>query len=223
MPTVSGLVERVKKLRPRIQPAYIVYLRPNGSPVDVVDDGIKIHEITHADDPLLERICAPWQLPRARAELAKGNWDIIVALKDDEPVGRIWETFATERALRSGIPRVRLAKDECLMFDLFVDREYRRSNVAMTMAHHFFEKYDPAAHPDVRYVYGFISYENGPSVLWHHAIGFNIAQTINYLSIGERIKWRMPFSDVPRFGPMSRKGRHTDPSVELFGNQLMPQ
>jgi hypothetical protein len=118
---------------------------------------------------------------------------------------------------------MRLAPDEFFMFDLFVEREYRRSNIGMTMADYFFRRYDPENEgTTMKYGYGFISYENGPSILWHHSIGFNVAQTINYLAIGDRIKWRIPFSDVPRFGPMSRKGRHTDPSKELFGTAIFP-
>ncbi len=221
--TFSKVWRRLRGLRPRVQSAFIVYLTPGGNPVEDLDEGVVIHEVTEPDDPLLERITAPWQRERARRELARGTWDIVVALKDGDPIGRIWETWATERALRSGVPRVRLAEDECLMFDLFVAREHRRGNVAMTMAHHFFDKYDPPNATGTRYIYGFISYENAPSVLWHHSIGFNVVQTMNYVEIGERIKWKLPFIDVPRFGPMSRRGRHTDPEVDLFGMQLMPQ
>jgi hypothetical protein len=221
MASVSGLKRRLLANVPKVQPAFVVYLEPVVNPVKDIDHEVEFHEVTSPDDPLLAQICAPWQLDVARTALAAGDWDIIVAIKDGKPIGRIWETRATERRFFSGIPRVRLAEDEIFMFDLYVDREHRRGNVAMTMAHYFFEKY--TASTTVKYIYGFISYDNGPSVLWHDAIGFNIVQTMNYLSIGDRIKWRMPFGDSPRFGPMSRKGRHTDPSVALFGNALLPQ
>jgi hypothetical protein len=224
MASLEGIRRRIKQMRPRIQPAFVVFVRQRSdNPIEDPDPTIEIRKITSGSDPLLERIAAKWQLGRARQQLDSGAWDIIVALVDGEPVGRIWETWETERALFSGVPRVKLASDEALMFDLFVEREYRRSNVAMTMAHYFFDVYSPENKPGLGYVYGFISYDNGPSVLWHHSIGFNVVQTMNYLSIGDRIKWRIPFSDVPRFGPMSKKGRHTDPSVDLFGTQLMPQ
>jgi hypothetical protein len=223
MASVEGLKRKLRSWRPRIQPAFVVYLEPQDNPIQEIDETVEFHEITTPDDPMLPRICAPWQLPIARKAIAAGEWDVIVALKDGQPVGRIWETFATVRSLVAGVPRMKLAKDECLMFDLFVEREFRRSNVGMTMAHYFFEKYQHGKDPRVRYVIGFISYDNGPSVLWHHSIGFNVLQTINYLSIGERIKWKLPFSDTPRFGPMSRRGRHTDASKEYFGSGLLPQ
>ena len=223
MPTLTGAVRRLKSLRPKVQPAFVVYLEPTTNPIELPDDDVEFREITASDDPLLPKICAAWQLPVAKAALDAGSWDVIVALKDGVPIGRIWESFDSVRHLSAGVPRVRLADDECFMFDLYVEREHRRSNVGMTMAHYFFEKYKPEAGSRVRYVYGFISHENGPSVLWHHSIGFNVVQTMNYLSIGERIKWRIPFSDAPRFGPMSRRGRHSDPSVSLFGCGLLPQ
>ena len=108
------------------------------------------------------------------------------------------------------------------MFDLFVSREHRRSGIANTMADYFFRQYDPDDETSPKYVYGFISYENVPSILWHHSVGFQIAQTVNYLAIGPHIKWKIPFSDMPRFGPLSRKGRHMDPEREMFGPPLMP-
>jgi hypothetical protein len=104
---------------------------------------------------------------------------------------------------------------------LFVEQEYRRSGVAFTMADHFFRKYPPGS-TTYNYGYGFISYDNVPSIMWHHSVGFQIAQTMNYVEIGPFIKWKIPFSDMPRFGPMSRKGRHTDPSKDVFGPPLFP-
>jgi len=221
MASLEGLRRKLQSMVPKVQPAFVVYLEPVTNPVKEVDESVEFREITRPDDPLLPEICAPWQLKVARESLAAGDWDIIVAVKDGKPIGRIWETWRTERRFLSGIPRVRLADDEIFMFDLFVDREHRRGNVAMTMAHYFFEKYTSSE--TVMYIYGFISYENAPSILWHDAIGFNVVQTMNYLSIGDRIKWRLPFSDVPRFGPLSKKGRHTDPDAALFGTALLPQ
>jgi len=126
-----------------------------------------------------------------------------------------------ERRFLTGVPRVQLAPDETFLFDLFVEREYRRSSIAITMAEHFFGLYDPDT-THIKYAYGFIDYENAGSILWHHGAGFNIVQTINYVQIGPRIKWKMPFSDNPRFGPMSRKGRYNEPEKDLFGTSLMP-
>lgn len=194
--------------------------------VEQIDHDFTIVEVSAPDDPILPKICASRrQLRLAQAAVAEGRWNIIVALDPaGEPAGRIWETYATERHIANGVPRMRLAEDEFLMFDLFVERKYRRTGIAHTMADHFFRKYDPAD-PDnrrVRYGYGFVAYENIPSILWHHSIGFRIAQTMNYIAIGPYIKWKVPFSDVPRWGPMSTAGRHSDPGRDLAGGPLFP-
>ena len=49
-----------------------------------------------------------------------------------------------------------------------------------------------------------------------------IAMNTSRLQIGPFIKWKIPFSEMPRFGPMSRKGRHTDPDKKIFGPPLFP-
>lgn len=221
MPTVEGLKRKLKQWTPKVQSAFIVYVTPRESPVKETVSEFDIVEVTSPDDPLFDAVVPAWQRRAAEKSVAAKEWRIIVACKDGKPIGRIWESYATERRFFSGIPRVRLAPRESFMFDLFVEREYRRSNIGMTMADWFFRTYAPGV-ASVDYVYGFISYENGPSILWHHSIGFNVVQTINYLAIGDRIKWKIPFSDVPRFGPMSRRGRHTDPDKELFGTALFP-
>lgn len=224
MASVEGLKRRLEEWKPFVQSAFIVFISPQPSPIDQdqLDDDFEIVVITSPNDPLLPKITtSKRQLREAKKALGEGRWDIIVALKDGEPVGRIWETIRDEKPLANGVPRVKLADDEFMMFDLFVEREYRRSGVANNMAHAFFTKYDPEK-THMKYGYGFIAYENAPSILWHHSVGFQIVQTINYLSIGPFIKWKIPFSDVPRFGPFSQKGRHTDAETDLFGLPLFP-
>ena len=173
MPTVEGLKRRANEWKPKVVSAFVVYVTPRPSPVEDPDTSFDIVEITDPDDPLLERICfTKYQLRHARRAIGEGRWDVIVALKDGEPVGRIWETFGTEKPLANGVPRVKLADDEFFMFDLFVEREYRRSGVAFTMADHFFRKYPPGE-TTYNYGYGFISYDNVPSIMWHHSVGFH--------------------------------------------------
>lgn len=227
MASLEGLKRRAKSYKPHIQSAFIVYVVPNASPVNEVDEQFDVVEMTEPNDPLLDQITQPWQRKGARKMLAAQRGRVILALADGKPVGRIWEIFETETGFFSGIPRVKLAKRETFMFDLFVDREFRRSNIGMTMADYFFSRYDHGStrYPSngtVDYVYGFVSYENAPSIMWHYSIGFNIVQTINYLSIGDRVKWKIPLSDMPRFGIMSRKGRHTNPEKKMFGTSLFP-
>ena len=223
MASLAGLKNKLIEYKPKVQSAFVVYVTQRESPIVDPDESFTMVEVNTPDDPLLKRICATkLQYKFAQKAMADGRWDCIVALDPHgEPVGRIWETFGTERAPANGLPRVRLANDEFFMFDLFVEKEHRRGGVAFAMADYFFKKYPPET-TDTKIGYGFISYENSPSILWHHAIGFQIAQTMNYLSVGPYIKWKMPFSDMPRFGPMSKKGRHSDPTKDIFGPPLFP-
>jgi len=208
--------------KPKVVSAFVVYVTPRESPIQDPDPQFDIVTVDDPDDPLLPRLCgSSHQLREARKAMADRRWNILVALKDGEPVGRIWETIATEKARFSGVPRIRLADDEFFMFDLWVEREYRRGGLASTMAHAFFTKYDPEV-THMTCGYGFVSYDNVPSILWHHSVGFQIAQTMNYLSIGDSIKWKIPFSEMPRSGPMSRVGRHTDKTKDTFGPPLFP-
>jgi len=221
MASVEGLKKKIKAMKPKVQSAFVVYVTPRESPVEEVDETFEVVEVTTPTDPLVDQIVLPWQRPYARKMLAERRGRIIVATVEGKPIGRIWEIFTTERALFAGVPRVKLAPNETFMFDLFVEREYRRSNIGMTMADYFFKLYDPETTKATN-IYGFVSYENAASIMWHYSIGFNIVQTMNYLQIGDRVKWKIPFSDMPRFGPMSRKGVHSDPEKQLFGTSLFP-
>jgi GNAT superfamily N-acetyltransferase len=217
MASVEGLKRKLKEYKPFVQSAYVVYIQPRAPLGTSVDGEFDMVHVTDPNDPILPQICSSKrQLAGAKKALAEKRWDVLVALKDGKPAGRIWECLATEKELASGVIRVKLAPDEFLAFDLFVAREFRRSGIANSMIDFFFGLYDPET-THIKYAYGFISYENGPSIMWHHGAGFRIAQSFNYLSVGPYIKWKIPFSDMPRFGPMSRKGRHTDPSKEMFG------
>src|SRR5829696_2106800 len=114
MPSLGGIKKRAKQLKPHVQSAFIVYVTPRKSPAaERVEEEFEVVEITSADDPLLERITAKWQLPWAKSEMANGTLTIIVATKDGEPIGRIWDSDAPyHKSLTSGVPRMRLAKDE---------------------------------------------------------------------------------------------------------------
>ena len=129
-------------------------------------------------------------------------------------------TEENERRFFSGNPRIRLAPDEIYFFDLYIEPEHRRGGLAWTMADLMFRTYDPAVNPKAC-GYSFVEIENSTSFMWHHSIGFNIMQSVNMFMFGPRIKWRLPFSDMPRFGPFSRKGRFSDPRP-LFGPSIMP-
>ncbi|MEZ5322469.1 MAG: hypothetical protein R2698_10420 [Microthrixaceae bacterium] len=225
MATLEGVRRRLDEWRPRIRSTFVIYLTPRPSPIppERIDERFTVVTVTDPADPLVAWACSSKRQRRiAREAMGTGRWQLTVALDPDgEPAGRLWQSSASERDLANGVPRMRLCDDEVLMFDLFIERRHRRSGLAFTLADHYFRLLDPRT-THVRFVYGFVDFENVASILWHHAAEFQIAQTVNLLEVGPFVKWKLPFSDVPRFGPMSRRGRHTDPDRDVFGPPLMP-
>ncbi len=221
MPTVEGLKRRLHEYRPHIQSAYVCYLLPQGTPIENPDESFEVRYVTSPDDPVLPKLVQKWQMKIARESLARGAWRCLVGFVDGEPVARLWMTEENERRFFSGNPRIQLAPDEIYFFDLYIEPEYRRGGLAWTMADLMFRTYDPAVNPKAC-GYSFVEIENSTSFMWHHSIGFNIMQSVNMFMFGPRIKWKMPFSDMPRFGPFSRNGRFSDPRP-LFGPSIMPR
>ena len=74
-----------------------------------------------------------------------------------------------------------------------------------------------------RWGYTHVLMDNPSSVIWHHMFGFDAVQTVNCVNIGDRYWWKVPFSASPRFGPLSRHGRHDDESAaDPIGSGLLP-
>ena len=134
MPSIEGLKNKLNEYKPTVVSAFVVYVTPRESPIDPdsIDPEFEIVEVNTPDDPILPKICAnKRQLKIAQKAMRDGRWNVIVALNaDKEPVGRIWETRATETALANGVPRMKLAPDEFLLFDLWVDKPYRRPSAS---------------------------------------------------------------------------------------------
>jgi hypothetical protein len=220
MPSLEGLKRRIQEYRPHVQSAYVMYLAPRGTPIEHPDERCEVRFVTSPDDPALPKLVQRWQMKAAKESLGRGAWRCLVGFVEGEPVARLWMTEQDERRFVSGNPRIRLAADEVYFFDLYIEPEHRRGGLAWAMADVMFCAYDPTVEPK-GYVYSFVEIENSASFMWHHSIGFNVLQSVNLFTFGPRIKWKMPFSDMPRFGPFSRHGRFTDPK-ELFGPSILP-
>jgi hypothetical protein len=220
MPSLDGIKRRLQEYRPHIQSAYVMYLPVQGTPIENPDESFEVRWVTSSDDPVLPKLVQKWQMKAAKESLDRGVWQCLVGFVDGEPVARLWTTLKSERRYFTGNPRVRLAPDELYFFDLYIEPEHRRGGLAWTLADVMFRTYDPSI-ADVPYVYSFVEIENSASFMWHHSIGFNIMQSVNMFMFGPRIKWKVPFSDMPRYGPFSKAGRFTDPR-DLFGPSIMP-
>ena len=230
MKVVSGIGRRLERLRPRKGTAFLTYIdieakvasQGEGAGMAVGHDAeYRFHEITSADDP--ELTFAPaWQRRLCETHMATGEWYCLVAYETDSgaKVGHVWATTASTRGVLNGVFDVRLAPDEVYVWDLFIDPGHRRLGLSQAMGWALIHTFDSRRK---RWGLTHVVYENAPSILWHHVFGFSWMQVFNYVQVGDRVWWKIPFSTCPSFGPLSRRGRHAmaEPP-DPFGGALVP-
>jgi GNAT superfamily N-acetyltransferase len=227
---VSGIGRRLGRLRPHKGTAFLTYIdipaklarAGEGEGVAVGEDAeYRFHEITSADDP--ELAFAPgWQRRLCRTHMATGEWYCLVAYETatGAKVGHVWATTASTRGLLNGVVDVRLAPDEVYVWDLFIDPAHRRLGLSQAMGWALIHTF---AARQKRWGLTHVLYENAPSIMWHHVFGFAWMQVFNYIHIGDRIWWKIPFATCPSFGPLSRHGRHDSAQPgDPFGGALVP-
>jgi GNAT superfamily N-acetyltransferase len=152
--------------------------------------------------------------------LDAGDWYAMAILDGDQVVGRVWMATRVDNQLLNGIMHVRLRDDEAYGFDLYIEPEHRRGSISSFIADACISELQRRG---TRIGYTHLMFDNPPSVMWHHMVGFNWLQVYNMISIGERFVMKIPFSESPRFGPLSRRGRHSEePPPDPFGGALIP-
>lgn len=211
-------------MRPHLSTAYVTYigLQQNlGRPFDT-GDNYRFEEVTSAEDPALA-FAPRWQRRLAAGPMERGEWVCLVAHDtelDDLRVGHVWSTFASTSGLANGMLNVSLRPGEVYVWDLFIHPEHRRESLGNAMGQALIDSFEPRG---VEYGYTHVLADNTSSVIWHHMFGFNMAQIVNCVNIGDRFWWKVPFSAAPRFGVLSHRGRHnTEPAPEPMGPGLLP-
>jgi L-amino acid N-acyltransferase YncA len=185
------------------------------------EEEYRFHEITSPDDPALA-FAPRWQRRLCRTHMPTGAWYCLVAYEaaSGKKVGHIWSTTTSSKGLFNGVVNVKLFPDEVYVWDLYIDPSHRRLGLSQAMGWALIRSYDARGK---RYGLTHVLYENAPSVLWHHMFGFSWLQLFNYIQIGDRIWWKVPFATCPTFGPLSRDGRHSLPHPpDPFGGSLLP-
>ncbi|MGI9576708.1 MAG: GNAT family N-acetyltransferase [Microthrixaceae bacterium] len=220
----SRLGASLRGLRPQMRSAYVTSIGLDAHLGRVFDtpDHYQMTEIISADDPRLS--WAPrWQRRLAAGPMERGEWVCLVANDkelDGLRVGHVWVTFASTRSLGNGMLNVNLRDDEAYVWDLFIHPEHRRESLGNAMGQALIDTFGPRG---VKWGYTHVLMNNSSSVIWHHMFGFDAAQTVNCVNIGDRFWWKLPFSAAPRFGPLSRHGRHDqDPPQDPMGSGLLP-
>ena len=219
----SKLVDVVKGYRPKVGTAFVTYLDLDATQAPEVELPPQFRDvlIDSSSHPLLPRFSPRWQRRIAGPRLDAGDWYAVAMLDDDHIFGHFWLTLRNGQGLFNGIPNLHLGADEAYGFDLYLDPDYRRGNMSLWAAK---VTIDTLRSKGASIGYTHVLHDNPGSVLWHHGIGFNWVQVFNYLNVGPRIWWRIPMSESPRYGPLSRRGRHTEDDPQLpFGGQMLPQ
>jgi hypothetical protein len=230
MNVVTGIKRRLANLRPRMRTAYLTYISVDakaatagkGEGVSTGEDAeYRFHEITSADDPALS-FAPRWQRRMCRTHMPTGAWYCLVAYDaaTGDKVGHVWSTTTSSNGLFNGVANVKLYPDEVYVWDLYIDPGHRGLGLSQAMGWALIRTY---AARDKHWGFTHVVYDNAPSILWHHMFGFSWMQLFNYVQIGDRITWKLPFATCPSFGPLSRHGRHSSPDApDPFGGSLLP-
>lgn len=163
--------------------------------------------------------------PAERMELLKGTFArgavVILAIHKptDRAIGKMW--LITQSPLpedaKAGMLPIRLAKDEAFLYDLWVHEDFRRSAVGITMAYRMGSMADKYL-PEKRWVYGYAHTDNEASMnLMWLIYGMWTVQTIKEYEVGQYRVGVVPGSDSPKFGPFSKRGRHSGDGFQMPG------
>lgn len=163
--------------------------------------------------------------PPERLELMKGPFArgavVILAIHKptDTAIGKMW--LLTQSPLpedaKSGLLPIRMAKDECFLFDLWVHEDFRRHAVGITMSYEMGAAVDEFF-PEKRWVYGYAHTDNEASMnLMWLVYGMWTVQYVKEYQIGDYRVGIVPGSDHPKFGPFSKKGRHSGDGFQMPG------
>ncbi len=219
---VQKLKGRVERVVPTVTESAIVV-----RPLPLIADEI----ITAGDDFWFKVVFDPTdrhlvalepadRLERMRGSFARGAVVILAIHKEtDRAIGKMW--LLTQSPLpedrNSGLLPIQMARDEMFLFDLWVHRDFRRHAVGITMSFEMGAAVDEFF-PHIRWVYGYAHTDNeaSMSLMWN-IYGMWTVQTVKEYQIGEHRVGVVPGSDNPKFGPFSKRGRHSGDGFQMPG------
>jgi acetyltransferase (GNAT) family protein len=122
-------------------------------------------------------------------------------------IGWIWMSRVSHRDPWSGL-HIQIAPDEAYAYAAWVDDAHRHLGISGLLLSTLLS--DLQAEPAISRVYGWIDSRNREmQVLLRMMFGFTQAQQVRRALLLGRIGWQVPGSDNPKFGPVSRVGRHS--------------
>lgn len=137
--------------------------------------------------------------------VARGDRGFAAVTEDGRFAGWVWMSRRSHRDAWSGLT-IRLAPDEAYGYALWTPPELRPKGVAralmITMLH------EVHADPSVTRLYGWVDRRNRESAMLHRLLGFTDVQEVKRARVLNRVGMKLPRTDKPRFGPLSKDGRH---------------
>lgn len=222
MSVVDKIKGRVERTKPRVAECAIV-VRPLPLIADEIISAGDDFEFKVVFDPFdrhLRQIEPEKRLDLMRGPFARGAVVILAIHKPtDRAIGKMW--LLTESPIdgdgKRGLLPIRLARDECFLFDLWVHADFRRQAVGITMAYEMGAAVDEYF-PQLRWVYGYAHTDNEASMaLMSEIYGMWTVQFIKEYQVGDYHVGVVPGSDTPKFGPFSKSGRHSGDGFQMPG------
>jgi GNAT superfamily N-acetyltransferase len=149
-------------------------------------------------------------LPKSRSKpldsfLARGDQGY-VATVGDRFAGWVWLSRVSHRDPWSGL-HIRVARDEAYAYAMRVEKADRELGIAGVLMSRLLS--DARSDRQLSRVYGWVDQRNREMQLMLRMMyGFTQIQRV-WRASAPRIGWQVPWSDNPKFGPVSRVGRHS--------------
>jgi GNAT superfamily N-acetyltransferase len=186
-------------------------------PVDVLEwrSSTEIPSPTGAEGVAIRRL-SPEDLeardvvPNSRSKaldsfLSRGDQGY-VAIVGDRFAGWVWLSRVSHRDPWSGL-HIRIAPDEAYAYAMWVEKADRELGIAGVLMSRLLS--DVRSDRTISRVYGWVDRRNREMQLMLRMMyGFTQIQRVWRVRV-PRIGWQVPWSDKPKFGPVSRVGRHS--------------
>jgi GNAT superfamily N-acetyltransferase len=186
-------------------------------PVDVLEwrSGNEIPNPTEAEGVAIRQLStedlrARELVPKSRSKavdsfLSRGDQGY-VATAGDRFAGWVWLSRVSHRDPWSGL-HIRIAPDEAYAYAMSVEKADRELGIAAVLMSRLLS--DVRSDREIGRVYGWVDRRNREMQLMLRMMyGFTQVQRV-WRAHGPRSGWQVPWSDDPKFGPVSRVGRHS--------------
>ena len=222
MSIVERITRRVERDKPRVDEC-IIFVRPLPLIADEkppAGDEFRFKAVFDPNDRHLAQIEPPERLELMKPYFAQGSFVMLaIHIPTDQAVSKMWMLTHTPQLsdAKRGLLPIKLARDECFILDIWTHPDFRRQAVAFTVAYELGAALD-RFFPEKRWVYGYAHKLNEASRgLMEHLYGMWAVQEIKEVQVGQYWVTMVPGSDEPKFGPFSKRGRHSGDGFQMPG------